>query len=83
MLIRSVFVSCVRFPGCINVSFSPPLPPRVFAITTDAAGRKELLSTGKRAKNISSSLGGNSGSGLSSQLALGEGDDLLWELGGS
>lgn len=70
----------MRFPGCINVSFSPPLLRRVVAITTDAAGRKEPLSTGKGAKNIRASLGGNGGSGLSSQAMLGEGEGLLWEL---
>lgn len=69
----------MRFPGCINVS--PPLPPPVFAITTDAAGRKEPLSTGKGAKNIRAALDGNSGHRLSSQPVLGEGEGLCWELG--
>jgi len=53
----------------------------VFAVTTDAARRNELCSTGKGAKNIGASLDGNGGSGLSSQLALGEGEDLCWEVG--
>lgn len=51
------------------------------AITTDAARKKQPLSTGKGAKNIRISLVGHSRSGLSSQLALGEGECLLWELG--
>lgn len=63
------------------MSFSLPLPPCVCAITTDTARRKQPLSTGKGAKNIIISLVGHSRSRLSSQLALGEGECLLWELG--
>lgn len=53
----------------------------MFAITTDAAGRKQPLSAVKGAKNIRASLGGNGVSRLSSQPALGEGEGLHWELG--
>lgn len=53
----------------------------VFAITTDAARRRQPLSRGKGAKNIRASLGGKSRSRLSSQPALGEDEGLFWERG--
>lgn len=80
MLVRS-FCLLHEVSWVYNVSFSLALPPCVCAITTDAAGRKQPLSTGKGAKNIGVSLVGHSRSGLSSWLALGEGKGLLWELG--
>lgn len=61
--------------------FPLPLLPGVFAVTTDAAGRKELLSTEKGAKNIRAALNGNGGSRLSSQPVLREGEHLHWGLG--
>lgn len=71
----------MRFPGCINAFFSSSSALCVCAITTDAARRKQPLLAGKGAKNTRESLVGCSRSGLSSQLTLGDGECLLWELG--